>query len=82
MHRKAALAESVNRAVSILAREKFSASAQDGVAGTLDVMARLIGEGRGLDDRERSADEELSSRLAPMPIKLYNCIHLLDCIQF
>ena len=62
-HEKEALAESVNRAVAILAREKFSAVSHDGVAEALELLSRLISEAKAIDDRERSADEELSEKL-------------------
>lgn len=58
------LAKTVNRALSILAGQKYKAYSTEGTASSLALCARLINEARYLDGREKALDEEFSATLS------------------
>lgn len=64
--RSAEIAATVNRASAILAEKKYKAAAKNGSAETLELAARLVGEARECDERQRSEDEAASAELTEL----------------
>ena len=62
------IAEAINRGVSILAEDKFKQASKNTSAEDLSIVSKLINEARLDDEKEKSLNEELSEKLAPVMI--------------
>ena len=60
------IAEAINRGAAILAEDKFKEMRKDTSSEDFGIIAKLINEARLEDEREKSLNEELSERLAPV----------------
>jgi len=58
------LAEAINRAYSILCQDKFRERRRLGFGEEMELISRLIGEARCIDEEEKSTNEPLEERLA------------------
>lgn len=55
--------QAVNRAAAILREEKFKSYSKNSIGEEMDLIAKMIGDGRERDSRECRLDEALSERL-------------------